>query len=139
MVTAAERVAGRFFFTASGTVVCDPVHDSRLDRDDWPSLLDHPRVAGLGEVYWADLLRGHARSEAMIAAALERGLPVEGHGAGARPMALNALAANGIGADHESIEPDDVRNRLRVGLHAELRHGATRQDLPAVAALWRDG
>jgi len=138
MVVAAEKVAGRFFFTASGTVVCDPVHDARLDRDDWPSLLDHPRVAGLGEVYWADLLRGHARSEAMIAAALERGLPIEGHGAGARLPALNAIRAFGAAADHESIAADDVLARLRLGFHAELRHGATRQDLPAISAVWRE-
>src|SRR5215813_12843273 len=138
MVAAADKVAGRFFFTASGTVVCDPVHDSRLDRDDWPSLLDHPRVVGLGEVYWADLLRGHARSEAMIAAALERGLPVEGHGAGARLPALNAIRAFGAAADHESIAADDVLARLRLGFHAELRHGATRQDLPTISAVWRE-
>ena len=138
MVAAAEKVAGRFFFTASGTVVCDPVHDSRLDRDDWPSLLDHPRVVGLGEVYWADLVRGHARSEAMIAAALERGLPVEGHGAGARLPALNAMGGFGAAADHESISADDVLARLRLGFHAELRHGATRQDLPTISAVWRE-
>jgi adenine deaminase len=139
ILAAAGRVAGRLYLTASGLVVGDPEHDRRLDRHDWPSLLDHPGVVGLGEVYWADLLRGHHRSEAMIAAALERGLPVEGHGAGARPATLNALAAFGASADHESISAEDVLARLRLGLHAELRHGATRQDLPALAPIWRDG
>jgi len=139
LLAAAEGTAGRLLFNASGLVVCDPEHDARLDEHDWPSLLDHPRVIGLGEVYWGDLLRGHRRSRAMIDAALERGLPVEGHGAGARPAALNALAGHGISADHESIQPDDVLARRRLGLHTELRHGATRQDLPAIAGLWRDG
>jgi adenine deaminase len=139
LIAAAEGTAGRLLFTASGLVVCDPERDAALDREDWPSLLDHPRVVGMGEVYWANLLRGHGRSEQMIDAALERGLPVEGHGAGARGAALNALAAHGIGSDHESISPEDVVVRRRLGLHAELRHGATRQDLPVIAALWRDG
>ncbi len=138
LLAAADGAAGRLLFTASGLVVCDPEHDARLDGENWPSLLDHPRIAGLGEVYWGDLLRGHRRSQALIHAALERGLPVEGHGAGARPAALNALAAHGIAADHESISPEDVLARRRIGLHAELRHGATRQDLPALAALWRE-
>jgi adenine deaminase len=138
LLAAAEHVAGRLFFTASGLVVCDPEHDARLDGADWPSLLDHPRVAGLGEVYWGNLLRGHPRSEAMIAAALERGLHVEGHGAGARPAVLNALGAFGISSDHEGISAGDVLARLRLGLHAEIRHGATRQDLPAIAELWRE-
>ncbi|TMC06137.1 MAG: adenine deaminase [Chloroflexi bacterium] len=139
LLAAAERTAGRLLFTASGLIVCDEVRDAELDRDDWASLLDHPRIVGLGEVYWSDLLRGHRRSRALIDAALERGVLVEGHGAGARLAALNALAAHGIGADHESIVPEDVLARRRVGLHTELRHGATRQDLPAYASLWRDG
>jgi adenine deaminase len=139
LLAAAEDTPGRLLFAASGLIVGDPELDARLDADDWASLLDHPRIAGLGEVYWADLLRGHRRSQALIGAALERGLPVEGHGAGARPASLNALAATGVGADHESIAPEDVLARRRLGLHAELRHGATRQDLPAMAALWREG
>jgi len=138
LLAAAEGTAGRLLFTASSLVVCDPARDAELDREDWPSLLDHPRIVGLGEVYWGDLLRGHDRSRRMIDAAIGRDLPVEGHGAGARPAALNALAASGIGADHESIRPEDVIARRRVGLHTELRHGATRQDLPAIAELWRD-
>src|SRR2546430_4482594 len=48
------------------------------------------------------------------------------------------MAALGVSADHEAIGPDDVRSRLRIGLHTELRHGATRQDLPAISSLWRD-
>src|SRR5207247_7840713 len=138
LLATAEAAPGRLLFTASGLVICDPEHDERLDADDWPSLLDHPGVIGLGEVYWSVLPRGHRRAEGMIAAALERGLTVEGHGAGARPPALSALAAAGATADHEAIDAADALARLRLGLHTELRHGATRQDLPAMVALWRD-
>ncbi|HXM57546.1 MAG TPA: adenine deaminase C-terminal domain-containing protein [Candidatus Dormibacteraeota bacterium] len=139
LLDAAEGTAGRLLFVASGLIVCDPEHDARLEAHDWPALLDHARIAGLGEVYWGDLLRGHRRSETMIDAALERGLPVEGHAAGARAPTLNALAGYGIRADHESITPDDVLARRRLGLHTELRHGATRQDLPAMAPFLREG
>ncbi|MDQ6744230.1 MAG: hypothetical protein M3Z97_15175 [Candidatus Dormibacteraeota bacterium] len=138
LLAEAEGVSGRLFYTLSGLIVVDPEQDAGLGSEDWVQLLDHPRVAGVGEVYWADLLRGHRRSEALIAAALERSLPVEGHGAGARPAALNAIAASGIGSDHESITAEDSLARLRLGLRAEARHGATRQDLPALAALWRE-
>ena len=138
LLAAAEPMAGRLLCTASGLIVLDPVVDARLDLEDWPALLDHPRVVGLGEVYWADLLRGHRRSEAMIAAAHERGLPVDGHGAGARPAALNALSAFGIASDHEGIDAEEVLARLRLGLHTMVRQGATRQDLHAIAPLWRD-
>lgn len=131
----AERLAGRVFYTVSGLISVDPGQDRGLSADDWVPLLDHPRVVGLGEVYWADLLRGHRRTEALIEAALARGLPVEGHGAGARPRAIQALAAWGVSSDHEGIDADDVLIRLRSGLIALARHGATRQDLPAIAPL----
>src|SRR5262249_56493995 len=44
----------------------------------------------------------------------------------------------GAAADHESVNADDVLARLRLGFHAELRHGATRQDLPTISAIWRE-
>src|SRR5205807_10524838 len=69
---------------------------------------------------------------------VEGGMAVEGHGAGARLAVVDALAASGVGSDHESINADDVLMRLRVGLFAFARHGATRQDLPAIAPLLHD-
>jgi len=95
-------------------------------------------VVGVGEIYWADLLRGHPRTEALVEEALARGMAVEGHGAGARPRAIQALAASGVGSDHEGIDAEEVLARLRAGLIAFARHGATRQDLPAIAPLLRD-
>ncbi|MBO0685825.1 MAG: adenine deaminase, partial [Candidatus Dormibacteraeota bacterium] len=132
----AERLAGRVFYTVSGLISGDPGQDGRLRAEDWVPLLDHPRVVGMGEVYWADLLRGHPRTEALLEAALARGMPVEGHGAGARPRAIQALGAWGVSSDHEGIDADDVLTRLRSGLIALARHGATRQDLPAMAPLF---
>lgn len=134
----AGRLGGRLFYTISGLISIDPEQDARLGVEDWLPLLDHPSVVGLGEAYWVDLLRGHPRTEALIEAALGRGLPVEGHGAGARPAALNAMAALGVASDHEGVSAADVLLRLRLGFAALVRHGATRQDLPAIAELWRD-
>src|SRR5207237_5472396 len=68
-----------------------------------------------------------------------RGLTVEGDGAGAKEPILNPFAAYGIAADHEGIDAADTLNRARLGFYAEVRHGATRQDLPAIARLWQDG
>jgi adenine deaminase len=130
---------GRFFVTVSAEISPDPVHHARLGpTEDWVALLDHPAAIGVGELYWADLLRGHERAQALVEAALARGMAVEGHGAGARVPVLNALAAAGVGSDHEGIDADDLLNRLRLGMHAFARHGATRQDLRASSPLWRE-
>jgi adenine deaminase len=134
----AEQVAGRLLYTISGLVSIDPLQEAQLRAEDWVPFLDHPRVAGLGEIYWADLLRGHPRTEALVDAALSRGMAVEGHGAGARLPGIAALAASGVGSDHEGIDAEEVLARLRAGLVAFARHGATRQDLPAIAPLLRD-
>jgi adenine deaminase len=138
LLAEAERVGGRFLYAISGLIVVDAEQDAAIRAEELVPLLDHPRVAALGEVYWADLLRGHRRSEELISAALDRGLPVAGHAAGARLPALNALAAWGIGTDHEATTSEDLLTRLRIGLHGEARHGATRQDLHALAGIWRD-
>jgi adenine deaminase len=135
----AAGVAGRLLYTTSGLMCIDPEQDAALRADDWIPLLDHPHVVGLGEIYWADLFRGHPRTEALIEAALARGLAVEGHGAGARLSTIEAMAAFGMGSDHEGVNADEVLARLRTGLITFARHGATRQDLGAISTLWRDG
>lgn len=135
----AERAAGRVFVTIPPLIGLDDAFEAALaPAEEWIALLDHRLVLGVGEVYWADLLRGHPRTEALIEAALERGQVVTGHGAGARLAGLNALAAWGVGDDHEGIGAADLLNRLRIGLHGFARHGATRQDLPEIAKLWRE-
>ena len=75
----------------------------------------------------------------MIAAARERGLAVEGHGAGARPHHLEAMTELGVGADHEATTAGEAELRLRLGLYAYARDGLTRSDLDAIAPVWRDG
>lgn len=138
LLAEAAGVPGRVLLTVSGLIAIDADQEDRLAPiAEWAALLDDPRVAGMGEIYWADLLRGHARTEALVEAALARGLPIEGHGAGARLPALAALAALGVSGDHEGINAEDVRLRLRLGLWGLVRHGATRQDLHAIAALWQ--
>lgn len=140
LLAEAASAPGRVFLTLGGLAVPDAVFDARLPpAEAWAPLLDHPLVAGVGEVYWAETLRGHPRTEGLVDAALKRGLTVEGHGAGARPPSLAALHALGAVADHEGIDADDLRARLRLGLWTEARHGATRQDLEQIASLWQAG
>ena len=139
LLAQAAAAPGRTLLTVPPVIGIDPVHEARVAAAErWIELLDEPGVIGVGELYWADLLRGHRRSEALIDAAIERDLAVEGHGAGAREAALNALTATGWGDDHEAIDAAGTITRLRLGLHALARHGATRQDLDAIAEAWRD-
>ncbi|MGH7919637.1 MAG: adenine deaminase C-terminal domain-containing protein [Candidatus Dormibacteraceae bacterium] len=140
LLAEAATVTGRAFLTLGGLPVPDRALEARLpEAGRWAPLLDELLVAGVGEMYWAEVLRGHQRTEGLVEEALRRGLTAEGHGAGARHASLAGLAALGAAADHEGIDAADLRTRLRLGLWAEARQGATRQDLDAIAPLWQEG
>ncbi len=90
-----------------------------------------PWAAAVGEVTrWFDVLQGDPDLVAKIRAAREDGKPVEGHAAGASYERLTALANAGFTSCHEAVTAQEVRDRLRAGLVAMLRHSSIRPDLP---------
>lgn len=106
--------------------------------DAYRELLRDPLVVGLGEVYWGNLvLREDRRLVELIELAHAAGKVVEGHAAGARGPRLAAYAAAGVTSCHESTTAEEVRERLRLGYHTMVREGKIRQELEAVAGLWR--
>jgi len=140
LLSEAAGMPGQVLFTVPTLTGFDALHEEFLGGGpEWEALLDLPGVIGVGEANWTEILNGNARMDALVAGALRRGMTIEGHGAGAKPASLNVMAAYGITADHEGIDPADEINRMRLGTWAMGRHGATRQDLPVIAGLWRDG
>ncbi len=90
-----------------------------------------PWAAAVGEVTrWFDVVQGDPDLAAKIRAAREDGKPVEGHAAGASYERLAALAEAGFTSCHEAVTAQEVRDRLRAGLVAMLRHSSIRPDLP---------
>ena len=103
------------------------------------ALLGHPRIVQIFEwTNWAPLVRDGARPPWLIAAGLARGMAVDGHAPGASYRTLAALAAAGMGDCHESIRPEEVLDRVRLGLFAILRHSSLRPDLPALIPAARE-
>jgi len=83
---------------------------------------------------WADLLdpTRSPRLLAILEDVRRRGKINDGHFAGASPRRLAALSNTGIHSCHEAINPDDVLDRLRLGLWVLLRNSSLREDLPAL-------
>lgn len=109
--------------------------DGRFGLERLRTLWRQPFAAGVGEVTrWFDVLRGDPDLTAAIRAAREDGRRVEGHAAGASYERLAGLAAAGFTSCHEAVTADEVRDRLRAGLAAMLRHSSIRPDLPALLA-----
>lgn len=105
------------------------VADRQQELDTVAELLSSDRIFGLHEVVrWTDVLAGDAHLLQKLTLALQAGKTVEGHTAGASYDKLAALAASGYQSCHESINLQDVLNRLRLGLYVMLRCSTIRPD-----------
>ncbi|MCL7415125.1 MAG: adenine deaminase [ANME-2 cluster archaeon] len=101
-----------------------------IDEADIRSLMDNEMVVGLGEVMdFPGVLFGDYRKLAMIQAALERGLVVDGHAPGLTGRDLWGYMAGGISTDHESITYEEALEKLRMGMKLMLREGSAAKSL----------
>jgi adenine deaminase len=106
-----------------------------IDAATLTELLAEPDVIALGESYWQAVLQEPDRAVASMTVALKAGKPLEGHSAGARGKKLAAYAATGVSSCHEPIRPEEVLERLRLGLYVMIREGGIRRDLAAISKI----
>ncbi len=98
-------------------------------------LLDRGDILGVGESYWQSVLQTPGTSLPMLDEAFRRGKTLEGHSAGARGKKLAAYLAAGISSCHEPILPEEVLERLRLGIYVMVREGSIRRDLEAISVI----
>ncbi|MGD9236291.1 MAG: adenine deaminase C-terminal domain-containing protein [Desulfobacterales bacterium] len=106
-----------------------------ISRKDLQKLLEREDIIGLGESYWQAVLQDPDWLLALFEQAQKAGKTLEGHTAGASEKKLAAYIANGITSCHEPINAEQVRERLRLGLHVMIREGAVRKDLAEIAKI----
>ncbi|MCL6593053.1 MAG: amidohydrolase family protein, partial [Alicyclobacillus sp.] len=104
-----------------------------FNADRMERLLTHPDVAQAGEwTQWRDVLDGQSAATANVWRAWQHQPRLETHNPGASWRTLARVAAAGATACHESMTAEDVLNRVRLGMHAALRHSTIRPDLAAL-------
>jgi len=116
---------------------CRAVPQSPMENEDKlfsvnniERVLKNPRTVGLGEITrWWDIIEGDKRMMQLISIAKNLKKTVDGHTAGAKYEALNVLSFSGVQSCHESINEEQLLDRLRLGLFVMLRHSSLRQDL----------
>jgi len=126
------------FFVVPSCVPASPRETSGaiLDAAAIAPALAWPGVVGLGEMMnFPGVLAADPDVLAKIAAARALGLPIDGHAPGVGGAALDAYAAAGPGADHESTGLDEAREKLRRGLTIMIREGSTARNLDALLPL----
>ncbi len=123
----AKSLPLNIFVAVSSCVPATPFETSgaSLDAADVRSLIDNEMVVGLGEVMdFPGVLSGDAGKLAMIQAARERRLVVDGHAPGLMGPDLWGYMAAGISSDHESLTYEEALEKLRLGMKLMLREGS---------------
>jgi adenine deaminase len=130
------------FITLSSCVPSSPFETSgaKLGLLEIKKFLDKKFVVGLGEIMdYPGILRGNPEKLAMIDAALERKLVVDGHCPGVRGKELFGYMSAGISSDHESVTYDEALEKARLGMKVMIREGSAAKSLREfIPALVRD-
>jgi adenine deaminase len=126
----------RIYATVTPMTTANPLAaEHALTPEQVATLLTRHEVVGLGESYWNPIFGGDARIMECFEATRRTGKRIEGHSAGAKTHRLQSYVSLGVTSCHEPITPEEVIERLRLGLFVFLRNGETRQDLSVLAGL----
>ena len=105
--------------------------DAVYSIENLRDLLQNAHIVSLGEITrWQDLLQGDDKVRELIGIARKLGKRVDAHTAGAKYERLNVLSRLGMESCHESINGQQLLDRVRLGLYVILRHSSLRPDLP---------
>jgi adenine deaminase len=101
---------------------------AKLTADDLKLMIHDERIAGVAELMnFPGVFLGFKSELAKIEAG--KGKAIDGHAPGLRGKNLNAYALAGVRSDHESVEVEEAKEKLRLGMHILLREGSTERNL----------
>ena len=122
----------RFYWTCRASPQSPMANEEALySVEKLRGLLQNTHTVSLGEITrWQDVLRGDSRIRELIGIARNLGKRVDAHTAGAKYERLNVLSRSGMESCHESINGQQLLDRVRLGLYVMLRHSSLRPDLP---------
>lgn len=94
-------------------------------------LIDDPRVLGLGELmdYPAVI---NANSDIVDKVKMAKGKLVDGHGPVISGKDLNAYVSAGVRTEHECTTPEEMLERLRLGMYIQMREGSAARNLSSL-------
>jgi adenine deaminase len=103
------------------------------------AILDMPGVVGIAEIMdFVGVINGTERMRDIIAEGLKRDLFLQGHAPGCTGRELAAYRLGGPKSDHEAVNAREVCERLRMGIHVNLRASSITDDLEKLIEGFRD-
>ncbi len=121
---------------------CVPASEHESPGAEWPledieEMLTWPESVGLGEMMnFPAVLAADPEIADIMAAA--RGRRVDGHSPTLVGQPLAAYIAAGIDSDHESVELEEAREKLRNGMMIMIREGSNEKNLTELLPLVDD-
>ncbi|MGD2104968.1 MAG: adenine deaminase [Anaerolineae bacterium] len=104
---------------------------AELTADDLAGLFELPRVIGLAEfMNVPGLVLGDPEALAKIEAF--QGRVIDGHSPGLGGKWLQAYVGAGPGSDHECTTPEEMKEKLRTGMHVFIREATGAKNLRAL-------
>jgi adenine deaminase len=138
MVENAARSPLKFHFGAPSCVPATPFDKAGgvIDARGVARLLDDDRIRYLSEMMnFPGVLADDREVLAKIAAAQQRGKPVDGHCPGLRGASLAKYIAAGISTDHETRAYEEGLEKLERGMKLIIREGSAAKDFEALHPL----
>ena len=105
-----------------------------LGVEEVDELLDDETAVSLGELDPSKVLEVKEEYLKKILAAKRRNKICNGHAIGLDWDQLNVYATAGLSDDHESVEYEELFERLRLGLRALIREGSTERNVDKLIA-----
>jgi adenine deaminase len=113
------------------------ISGAKIGPEEISQILKFKECLGLGEVMNFPGVIGGERA-VLDKLSLARGKIIDGHAPGLSGRDLSAYIAAGIYSDHESVSPDEAREKLRRGMWLMLREGSSEKNLEALLPLVTD-
>ena len=132
MIQNAKEVPLKFYFGAPSCVPATDLESSGavLDVSDIKELLSRREVKYLSEMMnFPGVIGNDTKVIAKINAARERGKPVDGHAPGLTGDKLKKYINAGISTDHECINIEEAREKIRSGMMVQIREGSAARSL----------
>ncbi len=138
ILKATEGLPLDVFVTASSCVPATHLETAgaRLGLTEIDELLRHPRVVGVAELMnFPGIVEGDETELGKALLAERHGKVADGHSPLLRGRGLNAYLAAGISSDHESSDPEEALEKLRLGCRLMIREGSAARNLAALLPL----
>ena len=132
MMNLSHKLPLDFYFMLSSCVPATAFESSgaKLESEDLLPLYERDRVLGLAEVMNSPaVLNCDENMINKIWDAREKGLVIDGHGAGFSEDMINTYTTANITTDHECHNAEEVIDRLRRGMYVLIREGTVAKNL----------